>query len=106
MTTTEDNSICIQILDRKYNIKCPSNEVIELQEAAKVLSEGMRQLKQTGGVTTTEQIAVVSALNISHELLQLKKQNNNYINVMNKRLQDLQKRIEKFLAVEDEVAIY
>ena len=105
MTITEENLISIQILDRKYNIKCPSNEVIELQEAAKVVDENMRQLKHSGGITSTEQMAVVSALNISHELLQLKKQNNNYINVMNKRLQDLQKRIKKFLAVDEEVAI-
>ena len=65
----------------------------------------MKQLKQSGSISTTDQIAVVSALNVTHELLLLKKQNNNYINVMNKRLQDLQKRIEKFLGVEEEITI-
>ena len=105
MTDSADNLITIQILDRKYNIKCPANEVLELQEAAKVVQENMKQLKQSGSISTTDQIAVVSALNVTHELLLLKKQNNNYINVMNKRLQDLQKRIEKFLGVEEEITI-
>ena len=105
MTESVDNLITIQILDRKYNIKCPANEVLELQEAAKVVQENMKQLKQSGSISTTDQIAVVSALNVTHELLLLKKQNNNYINVMNKRLQDLQKRIEKFLGVEEEITI-
>ena len=105
MTESSDNLITIQILDRKYNIKCPTNEVLQLQEAAKVVQENMRQLKQSGNISTTDQIAVVSALNVTHELLLLKKQNNNYINVMNKRLQDLQKRIEKFLGVEEEITI-
>ena len=105
MTDSADNLITIQILDRKYNIMCPANEVLELQEAAKVVQENMKQLKQSGSISTTDQIAVVSALNVTHELLLLKKQNNNYINVMNKRLQDLQKRIEKFLGVEEEITI-
>ena len=105
MTAVDEKQIVIQILDRKYNIKCSNNEVIELQEAAKVVDESMRHLKKLGSVTTTEQMAVVSALNISHELLLLKKQKNNYINVMNQRLQDLQKKVEKFLAVDDGIAI-
>ncbi|HAG61917.1 MAG TPA: cell division protein ZapA [Coxiellaceae bacterium] len=105
MTESADNLITIQILDRKYSIKCPANEVLELQEAAKVVQNNMKQLKQSGSISTTDQIAVVSALNVTHELLLVKKQNNNYINVMNKRLQDLQKRIEKFLGVEEEITI-
>jgi len=105
MTAADEKQIVIQILDRKYNIKCSNNEVIELQEAAKVVDENMRHLKKLGSVTTTEQMAVVSALNISHELLLLKKQKNNYINVMNQRLQDLQKKVEKFLEVDDGIAI-
>ena len=105
MTTSTDNLITIQILDRKYSIRCPSSEVLELQEAAKVVDEQMRGLRQTGAISTTEQLAVVSALNVTHELLLIKKQKNNYINVMNRRLQDLQKRIEKFLAVDEVIAI-
>ncbi|MBV52916.1 MAG: cell division protein ZapA [Coxiellaceae bacterium] len=105
MTTVTENLISIQILDRKYSIKCPTSEVLELQEAARVVQDNMKQLKRSGSISTTDQLAVVSALNVTHELLLLKKQNNNYINVMNKRLQDLQKRIEKFLAVEEEITI-
>ena len=105
MTTVTENLISIQILDRKYSIKCPTSEVSELQEAARVVQDNMKQLKRSGSISTTDQLAVVSALNVTHELLLLKKQNNNYINVMNKRLQDLQKRIEKFLAVEEEITI-
>ena len=105
MTAATDNLITIQILDRKYNIKCPAHEVLELQEAAKVVQNNMKQLKHSGSVSSTDQLAIVSALNVTHELLLLKKQNNSYINVMNKRLQDLQKRIEKFLAAEEEIKL-
>ena len=100
-----ENLISIQILDRKYSIKCPANEAQELQEAASVIDGQMKKLRQTSSFTTTDQLAVVSALNVTHELLRLKKQKDNHFNAMNQRLQEMQKRIEKILAVEEEVAV-
>ena len=41
MTTVTENLISIQILDRKYSIKCPTSEVLELQEAARVVQDTM-----------------------------------------------------------------
>ena len=103
--TEENNVITIQVLDRKYNIKCPAEEASDLQEAAKFVNDQMKRLRQTGNMTSTDQLAVVTALNVCHELFLLKKQKNNHINMMNQRLQDLQKRIEKCLDIDEKVII-
>ena len=58
MTTATDNLITIQILDRKYNIKCPAHEVLELQEAAKVVQNNMKQLKQSIESRRRRQISI------------------------------------------------
>lgn len=100
-----DNVISIKILERIYKIKCPPEEAHDLQEAARYVDEQMRKIRQSGNITNTDRIAVVVALNICHELFTLKKQKNNYIDTMSQRIQELQHRIQKFLAAEEEITV-
>lgn len=99
------NIISIKILDRTYNIKCPTEEAHELQQAAQLLDERMREFRQSAGSSSTDRVAIVAALNFCHELMVLKKQKNSYIDGMNQRIKDLQDRIQNFLATEEEVAV-
>ena len=102
---TDQNLISIKILDRNYQIKCPSDQAQALQEAATYVEEEMRKIRQTVNINNIERIAVVTALNICHELMQVRKQKNSYIDVMNQRIQDLQCRIENFLETNKKVAV-
>lgn len=90
----QDNVIAIKILDRNYKVKCPPDEAASLQLAAQHVDKKMRELRQSSNVTSTDRVAVVTALNICHELLQLKQQKNHYIDAINQRIQNLQERIE------------
>ena len=56
-------------------------------------------------INNIERIAVITALNICHELIQVRQQKNSYIDVMNQRIQDLQCRIENFLETNKEVVV-
>ena len=56
-------------------------------------------------MTSMDQLAVVTSLNIAQELFELKNQKNNYINMMNQRLKDLEKRIENFLVAKEGVEV-
>lgn len=100
-----ENIISIRILDRDYKIKCPPDEAQELQAAARYVDDQMRKVRSSGSVTSTDRVAVVTALNVSHELMSLKKQKNNYIDMMNTRISDLQGRIQNFLTAQEEVAV-
>ncbi len=105
MSDNEQNLISVKILDRSYKIKCLPEHVSALQEAASAVEEQMRKAKHGNQINTTEQIAVLTALNVCYELMQLRKQKNNYIDIMNQRIQDLQRRIENFLAVGGEITV-
>lgn len=105
MSKAEDNILSVTILDRSYKIKCPPDQAQELQQSAHYVDEQMRKIQQAGNINSTERVAIVTALNIYHELMQLQKQKNNYIDVMNQRIQDLQHRIENFLATSEEIAV-
>lgn len=105
MSHAEDNILAITILDRSYKIKCPPDQAQELQASAHYVDEQMRKIQKASNINSAERVAIVTALNICHELMQLQKQKNNYIDVMNQRIQDLQHRIENFLATNEEITV-
>jgi len=97
-----ENIVTIKILDHYYKIKCPPNEAHDLQEAAQHVDDHMRKVRQAGNVTSPDRLAVVTALNISSELMALRKQKKTYIESMNERIIQLQSRIQNFLTAEEE----
>ncbi len=105
MNDEANNLIAIKILDRTYKIKCTSSEAQALQDSARYVDEQMRKIRQTGMITNTDRVAVVTALNICHELLQIRRQQNQCIDMMKQRIQDLHDRVKNSLAVEEEVAV-
>lgn len=62
--------VTIRILDKDYQVACPPDERDALVEAAKLLNERMTDIRASGKVVGADRIAVMAALNISHELLQ------------------------------------
>ena len=97
------NNVTIALLDKTYKVKCPAEKMSELREAAEQLDKKMREINQNGKINSMERVAVIAALNIIHELLLHKRQNNQYIEVMRKRIQDMQNKIDAML-VEDNVS--
>ncbi len=94
------NSVTITLLSKTYKVKCPSERMSELREAAEQLDKKMREIGQNGKVNNVERVAVIAALNIIHELLTHKRQNNQYIDAMSKRIQDMQSKIDAMLVEE------
>lgn len=62
----------VQILGKEYPVSCAQEEQHELLLAARYLDEKTREIRDGGRIIGTERIAVMAALNIAHELLQLK----------------------------------
>jgi cell division protein ZapA len=60
----------VTILDKEYQVACPPEQQADLLLSARHLDEQMRAIRSTGKVIGLERIAVMAALNISHELLQ------------------------------------
>lgn len=67
-----NETVFVKILDKEYQVACPREERQALQQSAHMLDERMKAIKNTGAVIGLERIAVMAALNLSHELLQAK----------------------------------
>jgi cell division protein ZapA len=66
----QPHTVTVKILDKDYQVACPEEQEAELMVSAKYLDKQMRGIRDTGKVIGLERIAVMAALNISHELLQ------------------------------------
>ena len=70
--TGASDLISVSILDRDYQFTCPDDEREALKAAALFLDEKLRETKSTGNLMALERIAVMTALNLSDELLKLR----------------------------------
>ena len=70
-----DRSITLDvaILGREFKVACRESERSELMEAVAHLDRRMREIRDAGKVSGTDRIAVMAALNITHELLRARK---------------------------------
>lgn len=67
-------TVSVHILDKEYQVACPEGQQEDLIVSARYLDRQMRGIRDTGKVIGLERIAVMAALNISHELLQATQQ--------------------------------
>lgn len=92
--------IKVHLLGKEYPIVCPQSEEHDLLVAARYLDNQMRQIRDTGRVFGTERIAVMAALNIAHELMQLQQQNRQLSAGLSERLSAMHEKIDATLGSE------
>ena len=66
---SQPNTVTVHILDKEYCIACPPDERSNLESAARYLDGKMREIRSGGKVIGADRIAVMAALNITHDLL-------------------------------------
>ena len=64
--------VSVRILEKEYQVACPVEERTDLLDAAELLNGKMREIRESGAVMGLDRIAVMAALNLANELLQLK----------------------------------
>ncbi|MFK5915455.1 MAG: cell division protein ZapA [Woeseiaceae bacterium] len=69
MTDSSGKGVSIRILDKEYTIACSNDERHDLLRSADFLDKKMREIRDSGKIVGSDRIAVMAALNISHELL-------------------------------------
>lgn len=87
-------AVSVRILDKEYLVSCPDEERESLIDTARYLDRTMKEIRDSGKIVGAERIAVMAALNISHELLQNRTKDTSKGNSISKRLRNLQDKIE------------
>ncbi len=70
--SAEPKGLQINIMGREFRVACPEEEQKGLLEAVDYLNRKMNEIKDHGKVIGLERIAIMAALNITHEFLSTK----------------------------------
>ncbi|MDG1307975.1 MAG: cell division protein ZapA [Porticoccaceae bacterium] len=62
-------SLKIRILDKEYQVNCRPDEREALEHSALLLNEKMEEIRHGSHIIGLERIAVMAALNLSHDLI-------------------------------------
>ena len=89
--------VSINILDKEYLIACSDEERDLLNDAASLLNDKMQEVKTSGKIIGSERIAVLAALNIAHEMLAYKRENEGYTSNVDGMVRRLQEKIDDAL---------
>lgn len=92
--TNKTVSTTIEILGKLYPIRCLESELQLLQQSAEFLNQKMSEVKDSGKAINLERIAIITALNISHLLLQMDQQKESIMSKINQRITHLQDRLD------------
>ena len=93
----------VTILDREFRVACPEEERAELLDTVAYLDKKMREIRDIGKVATVERIAIMSALNIDHELLTTRLGGGFDMGEFKRRMDSMQATIDATLAEQDEL---
>ncbi|CAG0986994.1 Cell division protein ZapA [Methylophilaceae bacterium] len=94
---SEMRGVEVNIMGREFTISCTDEERLGLMKAVNYLDKKMRDIQTTGKVVGVERIAVMAALNITHELLNAKSGNFD-IGDFKRRIESMQDQIDDVIA--------
>lgn len=85
----------IKLLDRNYRVMCPDGQESALREAARQLDERLNATKTATKLSSMEQIAVMTALNLCHEWIKEGQKQGEHTAILEDKIRLLQGTIEK-----------
>ena len=93
-TPVQSKAVNIRVLDKEYQVACPVDEEAALHDSARLLNEKMREVRDTRKMVGADRVAVMAALNLAHDLLQLQSGMGGSESGVNQKLRNLQNKIE------------
>ncbi len=102
MARKEPNTLDIVLMGREYRVACAAEEREALQSAVAFVDEKMRELAEKTK-STGERLAVMTALNIAHELLSIKLPGGFDMQELRRRIGDMQARLDEAMASQEQL---
>jgi cell division protein ZapA len=84
--SADARTVTVKLLDKEYTISCPDGAEAELLASADYLNQKMQQIRGSGKIIGLERIAVMAALNMSHELIKSREEQRQNIETNLRRL--------------------
>ncbi|HTV50975.1 MAG TPA: cell division protein ZapA [Steroidobacteraceae bacterium] len=97
MSSSDPARVSVRILEKEYFVACPYEERSALLDSAEFLNARMREIRDSGKVVGLDRIAVMAALNLANELMQLKQREAKLESELAGRVRTMRERVESTL---------
>ena len=86
--------VAVRILDREFTVGVEPGERDSLVAAATLLDSRMREVRGGNRIAALDRVAVLTALNLAHELLQLRTESERRDEALNRTLGELNRKLD------------
>jgi cell division protein ZapA len=97
VTKPTSEPVTIRLLDREYTVGCEPDERDGRMAAARLLDAKMREVRGGNRMAALDRVAVLAALNLAHEVQQLRDENERRDRELARTLGDLNRRLDGLL---------
>jgi cell division protein ZapA len=99
--TADVLSLDVSIMGREYRVACKPDERQELLDAVAYVDRQMREIRDSAKQNNAERVAVMTALNVTHELLKTRVGGSVDLGGLKRRIQNMQSTIDAALAEQE-----
>jgi cell division protein ZapA len=99
----EARGLEVNVMGREFRVSCTEEERRDLLKAVDYLNTKMREIRDTGKVIGVERIAIMAALNITHEYLSTRMDGGFDVGEFKRRLLSMQAIIDQAMNGQDEL---
>ncbi len=92
----------ISIMGREFRVACEPDEQKALLEAVDYLNRKMQDIKEQGKITGLDRIAIMAALNISHEFMTTRVGNFD-VSEIRRRMMNIEATLDQALAEQEKL---
>jgi len=85
----------VRLLDRDYTVGVTAEERDSLVAASRLLDAKMREIRGSNRMAAVDRVAVLAALNLAHELQQLRDENARQAVALHQTLADMNRRLDR-----------
>lgn len=93
----------VSIMGREYRIACKPDERQELLDAVAYVDRKMREIRDNAKQNNAERVAVMAALNVTHELLKVRVSGSVDLGGLKRRIQTMQSTVDAALAEQEKL---
>lgn len=95
--SSEVKPITVTIFDKEYVVGCKENEREALFASVQFLNDKMIEQRDNGKVIGSERIAVMAALNITHEYLEFRRNNESLTTDIGEGIERIKRKVSDAL---------
>jgi|SRR5687768_16207548 len=93
----------VVIMGREFRVTCPDEEREQLLQAVAYLDKKMRQIRDGGKVIGSERVAIMAALNVTHELLAARNKEGFDMDEFKRRIDHMQATLDAVMPEQDKL---